>query len=46
MFYHVCDCGNNIFRIYYSRDLMECHGCLRQYKISDVLGKIEVKHQR
>ena len=47
MGYHKCPaCGSTAWRVYYSRKLMECHDCLKQYSIDEIMGKITIKHQR
>lgn len=47
MGYHKCPaCGSTAWRVYYSRKLMECHDCLKQYSIDEIMGKINIKHQR
>lgn len=39
-------CNGNAWRVYYSRKLIVCHECLKQYDLDDILGKINIKHQR
>lgn len=38
-------CNGIIFRRYYSRDILQCDNCLKEYKLSEI-SEIEIKHQR
>jgi hypothetical protein len=39
-------CGGTAWRIFYSKHMMECDDCRKQYHIDEIMGKITIKHQR
>lgn len=40
-------CGSKgVWRVFYSRDLMQCHACGAEYKLSELVGVTPIKHQR
>lgn len=42
-----CTCGSTVFRLYYSWNKAQCHQCLKEYYLSEVLGGgMDIKHQR
>lgn len=41
-----CTCGSSVFRMFYSWKKAVCHECLKEYPIEEVLGQLDIKHQR
>ena len=44
---HVCpNCKANVWRVFVSRNLAQCHGCGTEFKLSDLTNPIKIQHQR
>lgn len=39
------ECGESVWRIYVSRNIIQCHNCLKEEKLNEVYS-LTIEHQR